>query len=296
MSETFRCSSSSEEREESLIGSASTVLSFLLVEAPGTWGVDAVRDNRLPEPVKTQLARRANEHGVRLLLIRRHGRSAPCDIRVFAAYADPATPWLETTCLDNPAGLLEIDLAALGSGRSPGLDSHPEPLFLVCTHGRHDVCCAERGRPVAAVLHDTLPQSTWEVSHIGGDRFAGNLLVLPEGLYYGRLTPDAATLLAQQHREGHLDLENLRGRCGYPFPVQAAETFLRVEIGCTRVDALTLTARSRRDAETEAVFTDGDRSWSVRVETSRTPAVHLTCGASAGGRGTVHTLLSVTQM
>jgi len=25
-----------------------------------------------------------------------------------------------------------------------------QPLYLVCTHGTHDVCCAVRGRPVAA--------------------------------------------------------------------------------------------------------------------------------------------------
>ena len=294
MSVPFRCATSSAERGESLAGTASTVRAFLLIEAPGAWGVDAVRDGRLPERVKVELARIANTHGVRLLMIRKHGRSAPRDITVFAAYADPASPWLETACLTDPSELLDLDLVALGRGRSPGLAPHPSPLFLVCTHGKHDVCCAERGRPVAAALHDVAPEDSWEVSHIGGDRFAGNVLVLPDGLYYGRLTPSAAVTLAASHGKGHLYLEHLRGRSGYPFPVQAAEIFLRAELDLTGLDALTLSSRFRREAETEAVFTDGDRSWIVRVETMRTHPEQLTCRASADSHGMAHALASIT--
>ncbi len=277
-----------------MVGTASTIRAFLLIEAPGAWGVDAVRDNRLPAQVKTELARRANRHGVRLLMIRRHGRSTPCDVTVFAAHADAGKPWLETACLDDPSQLLDVDLAALGAGQSPGLEPHPAPLFLVCTHGRHDVCCAERGRPLAAALHGVSPADTWEVSHIGGDRFAGNVLVLPHGLYYGRLSPAAAVTLSDRHRQGHLDLEHLRGRCGYPFPVQAAETFLRRELERTDLDALTLTGRSKDGAHTTAVFTEGAQSWSVVVETTRTSAVQLTCKAPAAGHGMAHRLVDIS--
>ena len=104
---------------------------------------------------------------------------------MFAAYADPASPWLETTTVATPEVLLDLDLDALGAGRSPGLTPADGPLFCVCAHGRHDACCAERGRPTAAALTRTHPEETWEVSHIGGDRFAPNMLVLPQGLYYG---------------------------------------------------------------------------------------------------------------
>lgn len=296
MTDPFRCSTGSEERRESLAGTASTVRAFLLIEVPGSWGVDAVRDNRLPHAVKAELATRANRHGVRLLMIRKHGRSTPCDT-VFAAYADPANPWLETTCLAGPADLLDLDLAALGTGRSPGLMlPHASPLFLVCTHGRHDVCCAERGRPVAAALHEIACDNTWEVSHIGGDRFAGNVLVLPEGLYYGRLSAAEAVALAESQKRGHLDLEHLRGRCGYPFPVQAAEVFLRGELDCTALGALTLMARSRRGGQTEAVFTDGSRSWTVLVDTTERAAEQLTCRAPTSSPSAVHHLRSISSV
>ena len=47
------------------------------------------------------------------------------------------------------------------------------PVVVVCTHGRRDVCCAERGRPLAAATALEHPGAVWESTHVGGDRFAG---------------------------------------------------------------------------------------------------------------------------
>lgn len=290
----FRCSLASVERAEVLAGTASTVRAFLLVEAPGPWGVDAVTDSRLPDTVMHRLEDRARLSRVRVLMIRRHGRSNPGQLTVFAAHAGSREAWVETTCLRDPRELLDLDLAALGSGRSLGLAPHDAPLFLVCTHGKHDACCAERGRPVARALSRTHPQESWEVSHLGGDRFAANMLVLPEGLYYGRLTPQSATTVAAQHQAGQLDLDHLRGRCGYPFAVQAAETFLRREAGLTAVTDLALTAVDRAEDATTAAFTDGVRSWEVGVATTSAAAEQLTCRAQRLNPSAVFTLIAIT--
>ena len=75
-----------------------------------------------------------------------------------------------------------------------------DPLYLVCTHGRHDACCALRGRPVALELDRVRPGRVWETSHVGGDRFAANLLVLPTGEVYGRVLPFAASDLVATDR------------------------------------------------------------------------------------------------
>ena len=80
-------------------------------------------------------------------------------VRVFAAYAHHAEPWLETTVLDDLHGVLDLDLEALAAGRSLGLTPHAEPVLAVCTHGRHDACCAERGRPVAAGAGRGVPRA-----------------------------------------------------------------------------------------------------------------------------------------
>ena len=188
----FRCSGASVLRDEPIAGTASNVRAFLLVEHTGAWGLNALRDARLPDGLGNHLLRSSHAAGVRVLLARRPDRSGTDDVRVFAAYADPVAPWLESAAFTDIHEVLDLDLAALGRGGSLGLEPTDGSLFCVCTHGRHDACCAERGRPVAAALEAAHPEETWEVSHIGGDRFAANLVVLPHGLYYGRLDAAAA--------------------------------------------------------------------------------------------------------
>lgn len=280
MTAAFRCAAASLARDEPLAGTASTVRSFLLVENRGPWGVEALRDGRLPAPVRSGLAESAAAAGVRVLMVRRHHRPAPRQhFRVFAAYADPGEPWLETAVLDTAEDLLGLDLGSLGRGASPGLEPAPGPLFCVCTHGRHDACCAERGRPVAAALTAAHPAETWEVSHVGGDRFAGNLLVLPHGLYYGRLDPVSAIAVAGGHLAGQLDLDHVRGRSGLAMPVQAAEIALRRELGETR-DASVRPLPTRRQGDVlVAGFRVGAATWEVEVARGTAEPTRLTCKA-----------------
>ena len=317
MNAPFRCSAASLARTEPLLGTASTVRSFLLVEECGPWGVDAVRDCRSLSEVSAELLRRAHATRVRVLLIRRHGRYAPTGVRVFAAYADATRPWLETTVLDEPGGLLDLDLAGLATGSSIGLDPHDQPVFCVCTHGRHDVCCAEQGRPVAAALAAAHPEHTWEVSHIGGDRFAGNVLVLPEGLYYGRVSPEAAPALAGQHLSGRVDLDRLRGRSAYPFVVQAADSLLRRHLGVEEMYAvrpvgsrrlstegaatvvavdLSVDGRTPEAADSRGAVTETLELWRVTVQTEPGPPTALTCRARREDPPPTYTLLGIDRV
>ena len=141
-------------------------------------------------------------------------RAEAAGVRVFAARAAGADSWLEAATPRQPRGACATSTSgALGAGRSPGLTPYDDPLIAVCTHGRHDACCAERGRPVALALAASRhADAVWECSHIGGDRFAGNLLVLPRGLYYGRVDPDSALELADAAVDGRVALDHLRGR------------------------------------------------------------------------------------
>nr|WP_246280026.1 sucrase ferredoxin [Nocardioides daedukensis] len=284
-------------RDEPAAGTASTVRAFLLIEHSGPWGVDALRDARLPDGLGEAVTRAAKTAKVRPLLIRRTKRGARSEgTRVFAAFAHPSRSWLETTVLDDPHQLLDLDLAALGAGRSPGLSPCEETLLCVCTHGRHDACCAEAGRPVVAALAAAHPQATWEVSHIGGDRFAGNLLVLPEGLYYGRVEPVSALAIADGHLAGQLDLDHLRGRSSHPMPVQFAEIALRRQLAETRGDALRVVSRQVDGAISEVVFEVGGAQWTVRVRTSPgEDLLQLTCRASRDNPIPRHELLSIAR-
>jgi hypothetical protein len=276
----FRCAGASEDRGDDLAGTASTVRSFLLVEHAGSWGTDALRDARLPDGLGAHLAAEGRRHRVRVLLVRRHGRRDDGGVRVFAARAAGARSWIEAATLDSVEEVRDLDLPALGAGRSTGLEAHAGPLLAVCTHGRHDACCAERGRPLAAALAASRhADAVWECSHIGGDRFAGNLLVLPRGLYYGRLGPDSALAVADALADGRLELDHLRGRSDLAMPVQAADVAVRRRLDLAGPDDVRPTTARTEGEVTSVVLDAGGRSVTVRVRRILGPAQRLTCSA-----------------
>ena len=82
---------------------------------------------------------------------------------------------------------------------------------------------------------------------IGGDRFAGNLVCFPHGIYFGRVGPEEANSVARAYAEGQLSLNHYRGRSCYPFDVQAAEYFVRRRLGLTGIDEVKLVERAEEE-------------------------------------------------
>jgi hypothetical protein len=288
----YRCSSESLARDEPLAGTASTVRSWLLLEHAGPWGVDAFVDARLPKGFGAELLSRSRAAGVRPLLIRRVGATSSSGA-CFVIRSGPEPPWIERTTLDSISGALELDLAALGRGERLELEPWGDPLFLVCTHGRHDPCCAERGRPLAKTLADAFPDETWECSHIGGDRFAGNVVAFPHGLYFGRVGGEGGQRLAADYAAGRIDLDHYRGRSCQPMPVQAAEHALRVERGLDGVDDVEVESSTRRGGELSATFRIGSERTVVRVSIDRGDPRSLTCRSSGEEQPPAYRVLGI---
>lgn len=295
----WRCAAASLGRQEAVAGSATHVRTWLLIEHVGPWGATALLDARLPDGVGEELRRRAKQLGAKILLIRRYSSkpSSEDGIRVFAGHADPVAPRMESGLVTDARDVLDLDLRALRAGGTTGLPAYDGDLYCVCTNGRHDTCCAERGRPIAKALASAHPEETWEVSHIGGDRFAGNMVLLPHGLYYGRLDPDAALAVVGAHRRGELLLDNLRGRSSYSMPVQAAEISLRRTLGRARIDDLRLVGSSTEGEVTRAEFDAAGGRFEVRVRTTRAsgPPARLTCKAARPEAAPVHETLGVLE-
>ncbi|MBI3686187.1 MAG: sucrase ferredoxin [Actinobacteria bacterium] len=233
------CSRASEADDEPLAGTAPTGPgSWLLIEHPGPWPArDAWR--ALP-PAAAEVCARARALGISVGLIRRaHHRRTPPPRQVILASLRGERPWLESTELADLTGITGIDLAALAAGQQPRFGPPGPPrLLLACTHGRRDRCCARLGRPAAAALADHFGDLVWESTHLGGHRFAANLLCLPDGTVHGRLTPDTAVPVARACLAGKVVLPHYRGRAGSPAPVQAAEHTVRVHLAEHRVDAV----------------------------------------------------------
>src|SRR6478752_7365342 len=168
----LRCSYSADERGDPLPGTAAHAMGFLLIEAPGAWGQNALSESRLDPEIANLVAARAAELSYRVLLIKRPGRAAVEPRRAWAVVS--STPGAESTTWGSYASdreLLDIPLASVAA--------------------------------VAARLAALRPGQVWECSHIGGDRFAPNVLVLPHGLYYGRVEPARAldVVTAQERGE-----------------------------------------------------------------------------------------------
>lgn len=277
---TYRCAIAAEERAEPVQGTAVVTDRWLLVEEPGPWGADGLTESRIASPVARTLAARARDHGVRVQLIRRYAdRRGRTNARAWAlADSRPGREAIRWGTFDTDDDLLDIPLdQPVPTGDDPADDT----TYFVCTHGRRDACCALRGRPVVALLAAHRPERTWEISHLGGHRFAATMLVLPYGLCYGYLNPQAAIDVAKAHETGHVVPRYLRGRSCHPAPAQAAQHFAREALDETRVDALPLLTSARLDDATWRVVFGTDTAPTVvtiRESRSATP-VRLSCTA-----------------
>jgi len=242
---------------------------WLLMEHPGPWG-PTLEESALAAPAARALTR-AREHSVRVQLIRRPGRRRPIPpVQVYAAWSGPGA-WLEGRELADPAMLNELDLGAVGAGIRPRFGAPARGIFLVCTNGKHNVCCARLGGPLARAMHDGFGDAVWETTHLGGDSYSANMVCLPHGLYYGDLAVADGLVAAGRYLRGEVWLKRYRGRAGLTRPAQAAEHFLRARTGISSVDAVTIESVAEAPAAeageaAEAVAVAGGERYLIRVE------------------------------
>ena len=130
------CSETSLERAEGLAATASRVDNWILVEYRGAWASDAVDGARLSRPVKVHLRERLRALRPAKVLLVRRGRSLHRrPLNVFWGRSHERGSQLFRAEIDGHDELLELDF------ESPG-QPVAHPLLLVCTHGKHDRCCA----------------------------------------------------------------------------------------------------------------------------------------------------------
>jgi len=261
-------------RGDQLFATAAPGVRWLLVEHAGPWPRRAFEAS----PTLTRVSERAAAAGVRAVLIRRPGRALPADTRSYA-YVDarPGNEGVWWSTYTDERQLLDVPF-------EPFETASAEPVHLVCAHGRHDTCCAVEGRPVAAALAAAGPGSTWECSHVGGDRFAANLVLLPHGFYYGSLDPGTALAVAEAYRAGRVVPEYLRGRSVYVPAVQAAQHYARTATGDDRLDAFGVLGVEKLDEQTTRVRLDGA---TVTVRAGWSAQAVLTCIADRPDRARI---------
>jgi hypothetical protein len=236
----FFCSELSRLSGETSAGTASTGAVWLLLEYPHGWGRRAFEQSVLPEQVKQFLSdTMARVRHSRLLFVKTDRGRADARMNLFVVRCRERAPFTVRLRLEKYEDVTSYDLAAVASGRDPqGGETTTEPLFLVCTHGRRDKCCAKFGIPLYNSLREFAGDSVWQSSHVGGDRFAGNLVCFPHGLFYAHATPESGRRVAADYRAGRVAAEEFRGRACYSHFIQAGEAFVRAESGLAGVEAL----------------------------------------------------------
>jgi hypothetical protein len=265
------CSDVSRDNGESLGATASRIDHWLLVEYRGLWGPDALRASGLSDQVKEALREQVHARPrSRLLFIRRPDRRGREELRAYAATSMEGEESLRSASLSSYEELRPLDLASAG-------EPLEHPLFLVCTHGKHDPCCARYGRPLFEALAEQVEEeAVWQTTHIGGDRFAGNLLCLSRGVYYGRVERKDAGRVLDAHLDDTIELAHYRGRSCYSFAAQAAERDIRERTGLLRLDELRLVS----EEGSRIAFSDREGNVHEReVSLELGPADFLTCTA-----------------
>ena len=268
-----RCALRAQLRGDPMLGTAFPAARLLLVEQPGPWGPSGLRESRFDAALAQRLEDRAREQGVRIQTIRRPGRTP----------AGAPRRWMAVDCRDGQ------ETARVGTYRADAeLDDLPldgstgqvddEPLYLVCAHSKHDTCCALRGRHVAAAIHAVRPGRAWECTHLGGDRFAANVLVLPSGLLYGRVLPFAAAEFVAAAEADEVVGALLRGRVGLPAVSQAALAFGYEHLALRRrSDLHVVSASPVRDALAKVRIEGPHGLLDVTVRVEGIAAEGLTC-------------------
>ncbi|TFC59260.1 sucrase ferredoxin [Cryobacterium sp. TMB1-7] len=273
------CSDRSLERGDPLPGTAGYGERWFLVEIDGAWGAHAFLQSPLDPALARALVTRIESAGIRPLAIRRTGRTAhqrraQTEWRWAAVDARVGHERVHWGVVTDPADLLQVPLD--GATGAPST----EPLICVCTHARHDQCCAVKGRPVVTALAQAYPAATWECSHLGGDRFAATLILFPHGLHYGRVTAAEAADLVDAYLDGRIEPRWFRGRSSLPNVVQAAAAFARANRGDDRIDAFDYSSWTESGGVHTVSFIHGDERLAVKLTESLSAPLLSTCAAS----------------
>ncbi|HEX7317880.1 MAG TPA: sucrase ferredoxin [Pyrinomonadaceae bacterium] len=262
----FFCSELSRRAGERSAGTASTGAVWFLLEYPHGWGRHAFEESALPAEVKQFFKdAMARIRHSRLLFIKTDRGRRDARMNLFVVRCRERAPFVVRLSLEKYFDALKYDLAEVAAGRDlQGGELRDGPLFLVCTHGRRDKCCAKFGTPLYNALREHAGERVWQSSHVGGDRFAGNLVCFPHGLFYAHATPEAGRRVVDAYRAGRVLTEEFRGRACYSHYIQAAEAFVREATGLSGLD----------DLRFLSAHPEGAEAWRVRFAERASQSVH----------------------
>lgn len=217
----FFCSAASRYAKEMLPGTASNYASFILVEYNEPFP-SKVAHAKLDDEWREKMNKLAKEKKGKLVLIRNTSTNTKerkiifvdCLRKRYCVYVSAFDAY--TDC----------DLESYINDEKT--EWKTDDFFIVCTNGKKDKCCAKFGFPVYKFMEGMINSGdVWECTHIGGDRFAANLVYLPYGIYYGRVTVEDIPDIVDACTDNKIHENNYRGISRLSFLKQSVEYYLR---------------------------------------------------------------------
>ena len=262
-----------------MLGTADVVDVWLLLEHRPAWRAEAWADNGLAQGAKRWLedgiaALEAQGLKVRPQLIRQPEAKRE-GFRLLVHWEGTLRAFRAEDADYGGLAATPLDALVLHEQGTPLNDPH----YFVCVNGQRDRCCARFGLPVYHRLRTLVGGRAWQVTHLGGHRFAPNVLVLPQGVLYGRVRQvnadvgaDAVANFVAAVESGGVPLAHLRGRSCYPQAVQAAEGF-------AGAGGLNLVAVDGDDDKAKVTFARNGQQLRLGAARSRKPMhVLANCG------------------
>ena len=197
------CSVFSEANGEDPCGSAPMWDHCLVIEIPTPWEHEVMDSPGFPAGVADILEQRPD---VRLQVIQpdnSYSVEGHSRVMLFSRPDGPVRDMTRREYLVPSNRLLDTVSAVLGDGgdKFSEWEQHNNWMrdLLVCTHGSRDICCASIGQPTYLELQSRYSNSqtrVWRLSHTGGHRLAPNVIDMPSGRYWSRLSPARARQVA----------------------------------------------------------------------------------------------------
>jgi len=230
MSNTQSCKESSSNSGEHLYGTVPKIEHWFLLEYNDHWAKDFLDGSTISNEVKEEINGLLQSlPNSRLQFIKRNDKN---DSHLCFYYISPTEfePKIYKFLLNDHEDILKLDLAGLIENGDIEGSATDEKLAIICTHGSYDSCCGKYGVQVYNELKESKELTVWMTTHVGSHRFSANMVMLPEGIYYGRVDTDNVWEIVKAHNKEEIFLDCFRGRCCHSQPSQVSDFFLRREL------------------------------------------------------------------
>jgi len=258
-SKTRFCAKESFERGENFLGTMTTVKCYLLIEYDGAWSsvVNRLLENSKIEDRVVQYLNKFIQwcpEDVKVLFIK-NKINTNNGKKIYLTRELMGKAQAREFNVDTYIDILKIDLKA--AYKEP---SECKNILVVCTHGKRDKCCAKFGFPIFLNLYDWINTSgknfeIWECTHVGGDRFAANIIWLPYGLGFGHMQLQDG-IFTKKLAQNKVALKYFRGCSFFPSAGQFLEGYVRKKYSLEVPGGIELVNYSESQVDEENILTN----------------------------------------